>query len=1048
MTLNVDCLQLLSRHAHHCFAAHFRFHIIIINKIVFQSADIVVGNRHSNVMQVPPLLWVAVGFCLIPLAAAHVRMVCPKPKSPASSLYRQPPGSTSDRQCDVKPSPPGREPYTMLNPGPYTIRFEETEYHKNSPFRISLHQYGNNSTYCILLDQIPHNNEASTIGTYCKVSTYNFLQDILNVFFLFYSVGDTCSLDDDLCTAYCSVANVRIKMIEALSICNEVNNTSNQHSMVFQVPVTQSNNSELIATYNWGTNITQSDLDLLKTGQLHLHLVTVDQKELYPVINLTKLHYESGIYRQHSALYSTDGWLAGPEFIGPNATYSAISWSFGTCTYPARYYISRLHSVGEDSHNSSLPHGVIGLTIMESRVIVSGTFLSLSSDVKESDIRGPDMRLMGQSVFQFTQDGEWQGTLIIKKNTPPVKKVKIFSASHQYEPDTEVLDLKKYEVNHSSFYTTTSHINHIIGTALSLPPLVSIVSVVRRSPFHRLMSKSQYLFLPPTISRSCRCLARSPLFVSFVSETALSFYRVTDRVSGGALLLPFVDRVECRCSFYRLSRCVSVVSLLLPFVSIVCQWCGRSPFYRLSRSCRWRALPSTVCSRVSSLSTVCLDRVSGTALSLLPFVSIVSVAALSLLPFVSISVLSSTVCLDRVSVRRSLFYRLSRRVQWRVSSTVCLVQALSLLPFVSIVSVVRRSLFYRLSIVSVSTALSLHRLSRSCQWHGRPLLPLVSIVVVRRPSSPLVLDRVSGTALSLLPFVSIVSVVRRSLFYRLSRSCQWYGALSSTVCLDRVSGTALSLPPFVSIDSVSLLTVGGTAHSARHEDGTFHIKGFVPTHPPEMLDYLTKGTLKIKIKTTLFKDSGITGNIPKLRRTVCSKPEYIKVGGEVGWEANNTAIKNFSIVAGDILYFSYSGDDKVALLQDKEHFQTCNFQGEQQIGHTLLTHSNKNSIQHTFNTPGTFFIASQIACNHTPPLKFILTVVEDAPANKKFSKSQCEDSAYLLWRKAELNKYKGVDGVGASLGGVVVGLLILSVILLWDCHINSESLGSNGFERF
>lgn len=922
-------------------------------------------------MQVPPLLWVAVGFCLIPQAAAHVRMVCPKPKSPASSLYRQPPGSTSDRQCDVKPSPPGREPYTMLNPGPYTIRFEETEYHKNSPFRISLHQYGNNSTYCILLDQIPHNNEASTIGTYCKTdggiigecrgSTYYItvkIPDIdcnncyLQVTFVNTdtATGDTCSLDDDLCTAYCSVANVRIKatepgirnlssceryannlygkwpyapvetyqvnvedldpitivhdvtqqtfhfqsaalskgMIEALSICNEVNNTSNQHSMVFQVPVTQSNNSELIATYNWGTNITQSDLDLLKTGQLHLHLVTVDQKELYPVINLTKLRYESGIYRQHSALYSTDGWLAGPEFIGPNATYSAISWSFGTCTYPARYYISRLHSVGEDSHNSSLPHGVIGLTIMESRVIVSGTFLSLSSDVKEvrfigpdlggapdlvvnvlnqtdddsftmsidaseqipflstvqflkkvavytvfsdtqpemegdleegmlSDIRGPDMRLMGQSVFQFTQDGEWQGTLIIKKNTPPVKKVKIFSASHQYEPDTEVLDLKKY-IKHQPDST--------IFAVLAISDLDSEF-------FMNLWLGNLYI-----------CLE--------IAGMTVNHHRYKGEISRPG------------------------------------DWYCKSETYG----------------------------------------------------FCPVTVLQHTV------------------------------------------------------------------LENYHQFNDL---------------SP------SGLAAFVLN--------RANVFYY-------------SISLQGLSPVEKVLDVFILNNGQSLLTVGGTAHSARHEDGTFHIKGFVPTHPPEMLDYLTKGTLKIKIKTTLFKDSGITGNIPKLRRTVCSKPEYIKVGGEVGWEANNTAIKNFSIVAGDILYFSYSGDDKVALLQDKEHFQTCNFQGEQQIGHTLLTHSNKNSIQHTFNTPGTFFIASQIACNHTPPLKFILTVVEDAPANKKFSKSQCEDSAYLLWRQAELNKYKGVDGVGASLGGVVVGLLILSVILLWDCHINSESLGSNGFERF
>lgn len=63
-----------------------------------------------------------------------------------------------------------------------------------------------------------------------------------------------------------------------------------------------------------------------------------------------------------------------------------------------------------------------------------------------------------------------------------------------------------------------------------------------------------------------------------------------------------------------------------------------------------------------------------------------------------------------------------------------------------------------------------------------------------------------------------------------------------------------------------------------------------------------------------------TNNVVKLMPVILSFFsffQYIKVGGEVGWEANNTAIKNFSIVAGDILYFSYSGDDKVALLQDK-----------------------------------------------------------------------------------------------------------------------------------
>lgn len=53
-----------------------------------------------------------------------------------------------------------------------------------------------------------------------------------------------------------------------------------------------------------------------------------------------------------------------------------------------------------------------------------------------------------------------------------------------------------------------------------------------------------------------------------------------------------------------------------------------------------------------------------------------------------------------------------------------------------------------------------------------------------------------------------------------------------------------------------------------------------------------------------------------------------------------------------------------------------------------------------------------------------------------------------MWRQAQLDKYHGVDGVAASLGGVVVGLVILSAVLLWDRLLNAESSGVNGFERF
>ncbi|GAB1609524.1 hypothetical protein Ahia01_001238200, partial [Argonauta hians] len=162
--------------------------------------------------------------------SAHVRFVCPPPYTSVSSLYLQPPGGSGGRRCEVKPPhPPTEGSYTILSPGPYTLRFEETEYHKNSPFRISLH-HGDAS--CILLDQIPHNNEASTIGKNCEIdgglvggcegSSYYItvkVPDIecpacyLMVTFINTdtSTGDTCQLDNDLCTAYCSMANVKIK---------------------------------------------------------------------------------------------------------------------------------------------------------------------------------------------------------------------------------------------------------------------------------------------------------------------------------------------------------------------------------------------------------------------------------------------------------------------------------------------------------------------------------------------------------------------------------------------------------------------------------------------------------------------------------------------------------------------------------------------------------------------------------------------------------------------------------------------------------------------
>ncbi|KAL5008624.1 hypothetical protein ScPMuIL_014205 [Solemya velum] len=101
---------------------------------------------------------------LVDYVNGHGRFVCPRPISPTE---QDPDNENSFNSCSGNITQTRRK-YQDIVPGPFTLRWEEFVYHKDSPFRISLHDHDNVNYTCVLLDQIPHNNDAR-VAQICKV---------------------------------------------------------------------------------------------------------------------------------------------------------------------------------------------------------------------------------------------------------------------------------------------------------------------------------------------------------------------------------------------------------------------------------------------------------------------------------------------------------------------------------------------------------------------------------------------------------------------------------------------------------------------------------------------------------------------------------------------------------------------------------------------------------------------------------------------------------------------------------------------------------------
>ncbi|KAL8619674.1 hypothetical protein ACOMHN_019729 [Nucella lapillus] len=135
--------------------------------------------------------------------------------------------SASTSQCGVEDvNGQFHKEYTEVIPGLFTIRFEETKFHSNSPYRVSLHS-SDSEDHCVLLDHIPHNNHAVFSSKcegkgVCNNSSYFITVNIPDIacdrcylrlthIILDSSDNIPCDLKNGTCAGFTSCANIKIR---------------------------------------------------------------------------------------------------------------------------------------------------------------------------------------------------------------------------------------------------------------------------------------------------------------------------------------------------------------------------------------------------------------------------------------------------------------------------------------------------------------------------------------------------------------------------------------------------------------------------------------------------------------------------------------------------------------------------------------------------------------------------------------------------------------------------------------------------------------------
>ncbi|ESO94119.1 hypothetical protein LOTGIDRAFT_232399 [Lottia gigantea] len=156
------------------------------------------------------------------LVVCKLRFVCPRPVTSRSDLKQTLSSSLiSDGDCGQDSSFRFETEYKIITPGPMTVRFEETKNENYSPLSISLHDYENNSTVCLLLDHIPHKNRGHISRT-CHTEGYPIGECEGSTYYI------TVNIPDIVChRCYLKIRSVIFDEQNKEKVCKDQNNGTN-----------------------------------------------------------------------------------------------------------------------------------------------------------------------------------------------------------------------------------------------------------------------------------------------------------------------------------------------------------------------------------------------------------------------------------------------------------------------------------------------------------------------------------------------------------------------------------------------------------------------------------------------------------------------------------------------------------------------------------------------------------------------------------------------------------------------------------------------------
>ncbi|KAK7479444.1 hypothetical protein BaRGS_00029260, partial [Batillaria attramentaria] len=346
--------------------------------------------------------------------------------------------------CGVEDDVFERE-YMMVEPGLFTLRFEETQFHRNSPFRVSLHDVDSDD-FCLLLDHIPHNNDILISDTCsrnangyplgsCASSTYYItvkIPDIecnrcnLRLAFSRLDLPDSdvsCDLNNGTCEGYVSCANIRIRpsaegLEQNISACvryedNLAGNWPNRPKDYYSVELVEGQKVMVEPLVMFDPLHQQLHIDIPRHGfsqeieevQVVLNnsvvwskTVTADNKLTDTIVVIwtiedydTLVHLENhsaGDYRRATeSEYTSSGWLSDYRFRGKNAEDLDVIMPSGPCAPTPRYFIAFLHP----SEGSRFMHGVLAASFLDDYADITVVLYGLDTEVTSITIVGSQL---------------------------------------------------------------------------------------------------------------------------------------------------------------------------------------------------------------------------------------------------------------------------------------------------------------------------------------------------------------------------------------------------------------------------------------------------------------------------------------------------------------------------------------------------------------------------------------------------------------------------------------------------------------------------------